>query len=83
MNTELLFYKDAYLKEVDATVLEVRGNAVVLDKTIFYAESGGQPGDRGSFGPYQIVDTQKDKDGEFLHILKKGDMPSVGDTFNL
>lgn len=83
MNTELLFYKDAYLKDIEATVVEVRGNAIVLDKTIFYAESGGQPGDRGMAGEYAVLDTQKDKDGAFLHILKKGNLPSVGDTLKL
>lgn len=78
MNTELYFYEDGYKKELVAKVVEIRGNAVILDRTIFYAESGGQPGDRGYFGSFEIVDTQKDKDGEFLHIMKKGQLPEVG-----
>ncbi len=46
--TELLFRADAYLKEADAQVLSVneRGG-IILDRTIFYAQGGGQPGDKG------------------------------------
>lgn len=46
--TEALFREDAYLREAEAKVLGVneRGG-ILLDRTIFYATSGGQPGDTG------------------------------------
>jgi len=45
--TELLYATDAYLKEADSTVQEVRDGAVILDRTVFYATGGGQPHDTG------------------------------------
>jgi misacylated tRNA(Ala) deacylase len=47
--TQALFLEDAYLAEADATVLAVnQEGGIILDRTIFYATSGGQPGDTGS-----------------------------------
>jgi misacylated tRNA(Ala) deacylase len=46
--TEALFREDGYLAEAEAEVVAVNDRGgIILDRTIFYATSGGQPGDTG------------------------------------
>ncbi|MGA2386681.1 MAG: alanine--tRNA ligase [Candidatus Bathyarchaeia archaeon] len=62
--TEPLYYADVYMREFDAKVLKIiNGVYVVLDRTCFYPEGGGQPADHGWLtagdARYDVVDTQK------------------------
>ena len=72
-----LYYEMPYEREVCATVTAIEGNMVFFDKTIFYPEGGGQPGDRGVFNGYEIVDTRKVGD-EVAHIFNSTEGLSVG-----
>ncbi|MBN1418388.1 MAG: hypothetical protein JXP34_06395 [Planctomycetes bacterium] len=67
-----LYEDDAYLWEIDARVvraLEIDGRpACVLDRTIFYAEGGGQASDRGTIGDAEVLDVRLAGD-EVAHIL--------------
>ena len=48
MPTDCLFREDSYLKDCDAKVVAIQPDGgIVLDRTVFYAASGGQPADRG------------------------------------
>ncbi len=72
--TERLHLQDSYLLEFDARVLACRehdgGPAVLLDRTAFYAESGGQPWDTGTLGRAAVV-AVVEQDGDVLHVLDR------------
>jgi alanyl-tRNA synthetase len=72
--TERLYLHDPYLKMFRARVLELRDldgrPAAILDRTAFYPEGGGQPGDRGTLGAVKVIDTQE-RSGAVLHVLDR------------
>ena len=77
METELLYLRDAYLPSFAATVVEVRENAVALDRTAFYPTGGGQPHDVGTIGELEVIDVRKE-DGLVWHTVGVAALPSVG-----
>jgi misacylated tRNA(Ala) deacylase len=62
MSTDLLYLRDAYLAEFDATVVDVREGAVALDRTAFYPTGGGQPHDTGTLDGHAVTDVRKEGD---------------------
>ncbi len=72
--TRKLFHENPYLKTFEAKVIEAKGKYIVLDKTAFYPEGGGQEADRGYIivngNKVKVIDVQKT--GEVIvHVLEK------------
>jgi len=72
---ERLYYNDSYTVEFRAEVVEhtaFKGMpAVILDRTYFYPEGGGQPADSGQLEGIQIVDVQiRGDDHAVVHVLE-------------
>ena len=79
--TELIFQEDSYARTCHASVVRLEPpSAVVLDRTIFFARSGGQQGDRGTLSyssqdgkednSFAITDCLYAPDRSILHILE-------------
>lgn len=68
--TEKLYYQNSHLFEFDAVVLDCReekkGYSVVLDRTAFFPEGGGQLADTGTLGEVRVLDVHE-KGGEIRH----------------
>ncbi|MDO4489749.1 MAG: alanine--tRNA ligase-related protein [Lachnospiraceae bacterium] len=86
MNINELFYKDSYLTTCTSSVLECRpskkGYEIILDRTVFYPEGGGQPGDRGFLNNIPVKDTQE-KNGQILHYTDSPLEPGTSVTASI
>ena len=65
MMTELIYLKDSYQQEFEATITKVEGRFITLDKSLFYPQSGGQPSDTGKL-------IKEDKEFKIISAKKIG-----------
>lgn len=86
VDTQQVFYDNAYLTEDEGTVRSVRNHGslhiIELDRTIFYPEGGGQPSDQGEFqgsGRFRVEHVRRDSSGRILHEGKMTATLAVGD----
>lgn len=86
--TELMFRTDAYLREAEGRVTgHTPEGGIILDRTLFYATSGGQPGDGGQIdwngGSAGIATAVKGDGGAVVLVpAEAGDLPPVGSLVN-
>lgn len=78
--TKKLFYEESYIETFQAEVLECRPDGgqyrVVLDKTAFFPEGGGQYADTGMLDHVRVVDVQE-KDGVIYHMAEERLVPGT------
>lgn len=77
-STDLLYLRDAYLTEFEATVVAVREGAIALDRTAFYPTGGGQAHDTGTLAGAAVTDVRKE--GSLVWHSVAEVSVSVGDT---
>ena len=70
--TEEIASRDAYRSSAEGRVVAVSPDGVELDRTVFYARGGGQPGDVGTIrysgGEVEVVDTIR-REGKVIHVV--------------
>ncbi len=73
--TEPVYYEDEYKKEIDAEIVYKEGNAVILNRTVFYPEGGGQKHDTGYLmqnGKKVRVERVEKAGNAILHYVENG-----------
>jgi Ser-tRNA(Ala) deacylase AlaX len=68
MTTQKIFWENPYLTELNAQITNIENNTLTLDKTIFYAFSGGQESDSGTIDGRRVLKAEK-IDREIFYTL--------------
>ena len=80
--TERLFLESSGQRSMTATVVAIDPKGVTLDRTVFYARSGGQPGDGGTLrwdgGEATVTEAVKGEGESILHVLGTDSAPPIG-----
>ena len=79
---ELIYYENQYKKDIEAKVVKVEGNKVLLDRTIFIPQTNTEPGDFGKINNMQIAGSKKEGN-DVWHIIPKQIPFKVGDKVKL
>lgn len=79
---EKVFWADPYLTQLDTCITSVNGNNITVDRTIFYAFSGGQESDAGTIGGYSVETAKKDGP-EIIYSMEEDHDLQVGDVVTM
>ncbi len=80
--TKLIYYQDQYKTEIDAKVVKVEGNKILLDKTIFIPQTNTEPGDFGKVNDVKIAGSKREE-ANVWHIIPQYNPFKIGDKVKL
>ena len=80
--TRKVFWEDPYLTEIETTITGVKNNDITVDRTIFYALSGGQESDYGSINNHRVIRAFREGK-EIIYTLEDGHGLRFGDRVKM
>jgi len=76
--TQKVFWQDPYLTQLETSITSVEGDNITVERTIFYAFSGGQESDTGMIGGQPVYEARKDGQ-QIVYTLQPNHALKVGD----
>jgi Ser-tRNA(Ala) deacylase AlaX len=80
--TRKVFWEDPYLTEIETVVTSVNDNEITVDRTIFFAQSGGQESDHGIINVHRVIQAQKEGK-EIIYTVEEGHGLRPGDRVKM